>query len=235
LARFLYNANSLAIGGRITRPFDEHIDLPAASVLPITGGKISGSTGPYRLDDRTTGALVLAFDSAETSVEGAEDTSGNCSTRVTARIRGLNVRDRLKAEEVFFQLRLGHDRTSRRTAFDTEGSRYVNLTIDGKPFPVAIQHARSRDASDYETFKKNCGRPESAGKIVHTLADHSALKDEDEGFGCHYVPDFGRIYFAEWTAAPHTQSLTMMRIELGSPVAGKLAIGGGTGNGSFFP
>jgi hypothetical protein len=225
----------LAIGGRITRPFDEHIDLPASSVLPITGGKVSAKAGPYRLNDRTNGALVLAFESAETSVEGAEDQAGRCATLVTARVLGLNVRDRLKADEVFFQLRLGHDPQSRRTAFDTEGTRFVNLTIDGQPFPVAIKHSRCREASDYETFKKTCGRPESAGKIVHTLADHAALKDEEDGFGCHYVPDFGRIYFAEWTAAPHSQSLTMMRIELGSPVGGKVAVGGGTGNGSFYP
>jgi hypothetical protein len=235
MPRFLYNANSLAIGGQITRPFDEHVDLPASCVLPVTGGKISGTSGPYRLNDKTTGDLVLAFDSAETYAEGGQEQSGDCSSLITASVKGLNVRDRLKADEVFFQLKIGHSLQNRRNTFDTTGSRFVNLTIDGKPFPVDLDHDRCRQASDYNTFKSACGLRESAGKLVHTLAKHPELKDDDETAGWHHVPDFGRIYFAEWTAAEHSQSLTMMRIELGSPVGGKLSVGGGSGNGSFFP
>jgi hypothetical protein len=233
LSRFLFNANSLAIDGYITQPFDESIDLPVASVIPTTGGKVTARYDAYRLPAK--GDVVLAFDSAESSVETEGDGSGDCSTLLRSRIAGLNVEDRLKADEVIFQCRVTHEIKTRRNVFDTTGSGFVNLTLDGAAFEVRIDNSLSRAASDYDEFKKKFPQPETMGKIVYTLAQNPELKNDEDGFGLYHLKGLGRIYFAEWTAAPYTQSMTMLRLMLGCPAKGKVVIGGGGGNGSFYP
>jgi hypothetical protein len=49
------------------------------------------------------------------------------------------------------------------------------------------------------------------------------------------VPNFGNIYLGEVHIKDNERHITMMRLELGSPVAGSLALGGGSGNGSTYP
>jgi hypothetical protein len=49
------------------------------------------------------------------------------------------------------------------------------------------------------------------------------------------VPNFGHIYLGEVHIKDNERHITMMRLELGSPVAGSLALGGGQGNGTSFP
>jgi len=50
-----------------------------------------------------------------------------------------------------------------------------------------------------------------------------------------HVPDFGYIVLGELFLSPHGRRLTMMRLHLGSPVQGDLAVAGGEGNGTTFP
>jgi hypothetical protein len=50
-----------------------------------------------------------------------------------------------------------------------------------------------------------------------------------------YVPDFGYLVLGEMFLSPHGRRLTMLRLHLGSPVQGDLAIAGGEGNGTTYP
>jgi hypothetical protein len=235
MPRFLFHANSFAVGGHITRPFDRHIDSQAACALPTCGGRTSGQAGPYKLNDPASGRLILSYDSAETAAIGEADSSGAHQTTVSSKIRNFNVLDVLKADEIIFHVVLTHNGGA-HSAVDTTNSRFVNLTISGQPFDVGLEHTKSHDAADYDAFRKKYPEHrESHGRVLHSLGKHPALKFGDEDFGYLDVPDFGRIYFAEWIVAPETQALTMLRLQLGSPVAGRLAIGGGNGNGTSYP
>jgi hypothetical protein len=49
------------------------------------------------------------------------------------------------------------------------------------------------------------------------------------------IPQVGRLYLGELSSSDDTKQLTMMRIELGSPVVGRIAVAGPTGNGKWFP
>jgi hypothetical protein len=49
------------------------------------------------------------------------------------------------------------------------------------------------------------------------------------------IPDVGRLYLGELTSSEDTKRLTMMRLELGSPVVGSLAVAGLETNGKWFP
>jgi hypothetical protein len=236
MARFIFNANSFGIGGHITRPFDQYIDAQAACVLPSTGGRAAASAPAFHLKDPSSGRLVLAFDSIETSIRGDEGPVGNFATVVSTSIRNLNVLDVFKADEVNCRYTLNYDLKDRRVSIDADGSQFVNLTIGGEPFDISLDYSMAQDAADFKAFKKKHPEmKESKGKINYSLARGKNIKFKDDDFGYFDVPDFGRIYFAEWTAAEDTQSLTMFRMELGSPVGGQMSGGGGSGNGTPFP
>jgi hypothetical protein len=232
MPRFKFHANSLAVSGRITRPFDQTIDPMAKCDLPEAGGQTSAVAPAYKLTIPGTGTTVLAFDSAETLIRGEEAPAGTFSTVVDTSLKNLNVLDVLRAAEVNFHLALRFDTAIGRPTIDSAGSRFVGLTLNGQPFDVQVDDSMSRQAADYQNFKKTHPHlKEKDGKIPYSLGRNPQLKFNDPDFGYYHVPGFGRIYFAEWVAAPDTQSLTMFRIELGSPVGGTVTVCGGTGNG----
>ena len=47
------------------------------------------------------------------------------------------------------------------------------------------------------------------------------------------VPDFGKIFFGELLIADMSRRLTMMRLDLGSPLGGSLACGEVQSNGTW--
>jgi hypothetical protein len=49
------------------------------------------------------------------------------------------------------------------------------------------------------------------------------------------VPHVGTIYLAELFVSENTKRLNMLRVELGSPVAGSLAVSGPETNGDWYP
>ncbi len=236
MARFIFNASAFGIGGHITRPFDQYIDTQAACVLPSTGGKASACAPAYRLKDPESGRLVLSFDQIETTIRGEEGPVGNFATVVSTSIVNFNVLDTFKAEAVTCRYTLNYDLKNKRVTIDADGSQFFNLTIYGEPIDLSLDYAMAQDAADFKAFKKKHPEfKESKGKINYTLARGKNIKNEGDDYGFINVPDFGRVYFAEWTAAEDTQSLTMFRMELGSPVGGKVSGGSGNGNGSSYP
>jgi len=49
------------------------------------------------------------------------------------------------------------------------------------------------------------------------------------------IPGFGTVYFGEITLAPQMRRLTMVRVNLGSPIGGDFASGDVMDNGSISP
>jgi hypothetical protein len=147
-------------------------------------------------------------------------------------VRNINVGNVLKADEVTLCLTLMYDLSTDRVTIGTEGSRFVNLTIGGVAFEVAMDHGLGHEAADYEAFRNNHPQHiEKRGRIHYALGRHPLLKFDASGNGYHHQQNFGRVYFGEWTAAPYAQSLTMLRLRLGSPQEGGGGFGGGGGNG----
>jgi hypothetical protein len=229
---FIYNAHGIAVAGRITRPFVRPLEPQGVCVLPACGGNVSSRAGAFSLSDPESGRLLFSYSSAVTSVDGSESASGVHRTALQSTVRDINVANVLKADEVTLKLILEYDLAADRVTVASEDSRYVNLTIAGQSFDVALDHAMAREAADYESFRRNHPEhPERRGKIHYALGRHPLLKFDSTGYGYHHHPDFGRVYFGEWHAAPCTQHLTMLRLDLGSPQAGDLLLGGGNGNG----
>jgi hypothetical protein len=49
------------------------------------------------------------------------------------------------------------------------------------------------------------------------------------------LEDFGKIYFGEMFITDKARRLTMVRVQLGSPVGGELIVADGETNGDGFP
>ena len=50
-----------------------------------------------------------------------------------------------------------------------------------------------------------------------------------------YIPHVGNLYLAEVFSSADTKRLTMLRLELGSPFAGTVALAEPVTNGSWYP
>jgi hypothetical protein len=224
------------VAGRITRPIDRQLEPRGVCVLPASGGTFSSRDGAFSLSDPASGEFLLSYDSAETSIQGYESAAGIHTTVIVSTVRNIDVGHVLRADEVTAKLTLNYDLQTHRVTIGTEGSRLVNLTIGGEVFDVPLDHALGREAADYETFRKNYpGRRERGGRVHYALGRHPRLKFDESGSGYHHQPGFGRVYFGEWSAAPYTQSITMLRLRLGSPQEGDVGLGSGDGNGTPPP
>ncbi len=243
MPRFIYNANAVGVAGRITRPISHEIEPQGACILPSSGGIVESRTGPFILTDPVSGNLIFSYGSAETSIQGSESSNGIHTTVVVSTVREINVGNVLKADEITAKLALCYQVAGDRVTIDTEGSRFVNLTIGGQPFAVDVDHAMAREASDYEKFKKKHSElHEKFGKITWVLGRNKDLNPDEDGEPHRRQPNLGRIYFAEWQTGPGTQRLSMMRLQLGSPQAGDdtppegdITFGDTGGNGQMYP
>lgn len=236
MPRFIYNANAVGVAGRITRPISREIEPQGACILPSTGGNVQCRTGPFSLTDPDSGNLIFCYGSAETSIQGSETSSGIHTTVVVSTVRDINVGNVLKADEITAKLTMCYQVAGDHVTIDTEGSRFVNLTIGGQPFVVDVDYAMARDASDFEKFKKKHSElREKFGKITWVLGRNKDLTPDDDGEPHRKQPNFGKIYFAEWQTGPGTQRLSMMRLKLGSPQEGEITFGDGGGNGQEYP
>lgn len=79
--------------------------------------------------------------------------------------------------------------------------------------------------------------PESKGIVLLSLVKGIQTNcPEIQSWGNVIVlPQFGTIYLAEFYLEDKARSLTMLRAELGSPVAGTVTAAVGQGNGTTFP
>ncbi|MBB5343460.1 choice-of-anchor P family protein [Tunturibacter empetritectus] len=71
-------------------------------------------------------------------------------------------------------------------------------------------------------------------KSVRTAKSTVSLQELPYGYAIH-IPHFGSVYLAELFCSADTKRLTMLRVELGSPVVGSLAVTGPVTNGNWYP
>jgi len=231
---FLYNAHGSALGGFITRPFNEVIESVADASLPVTGGYGSARVSNYKYHE------LISIREAYTQVSGSKSEDGSYNTLISVTLEGLNFADMITADRIVARLATHHDGRDGETRVVPEGSEFVNLRIGGEPVDTTAIDPTLTRFPTFGEFKEKSGRslaPSKSGmarcclltKIGHsrvqTIGDQQVI----------VVPDFGKVYLGEVYLKESTKHITMMRLELGSPVAGSVALGGGSGNGTSFP
>jgi len=258
--RFLFQANAVALGGSITRPYQEVIETQASSCLPITGG-----TGRARVENFRHRDLV-SFTSAHSSVTGDERKEGGRAVRrtlTTVTVEGLNVSNVVTADAVV--ARLVSDQTGSQSSMSLLpiGSYFVNLRIAGVPVQTSARDVLCRTGRP--SLLRDASK-QKAGDVPGHLSVFSEWKDPGLGEesssaeyteqrvltylfdlgdlppGCELrkdggisVPGFGAVFVGEFFVTQFSRQLTMLRIEMGSPVGGTLLAAHVGGNGSTHP
>ncbi len=89
----------------------------------------------------------------------------------------------------------------------------------------------------YKWHRQQPGLPESKGIVQCSLVKEIKCTCPDLKRYGHVLllPQVGKIHLAEILLTRHSRRLTMLRLELGSPVEGTLTLGSGEGNGVAYP
>ena len=175
--RFVFRGNAAAFGGRFVRPDDVTLDTPAASSLPVVGGR-SASTiegeEARRFNERFKGHL--SFAAASTLAEGRFDdraqaielTHGRVreealaiSTRVRAEIKTLTVGhdQRLRVGRMVAELRSKNPRDVGEPPIAVGDLAIEDLTIDGFRLKIVLD---SSVFNEFDTQSKLLGRAAKA-------------------------------------------------------------------------
>ncbi len=228
---YLYHAHGSALGGYITRPFCEAIEPVASLSLPVSGGYGSIQVSDYHY------RKIITIKHAQTQVSGTQAKDGSYNTLITTTLEGVNVADMIHADRIVARITTHHDGGDGETSVVTAGSEFYKLRIAGEDVKFELDHAPTKYAT-FAEYKKNVkGFQESKGMIrcslVRNLGHSFATKTGDQEV--IRIPHFGTIYIGEVYMKESQRQLTMLRLELGSPVGGAVALGGGQGNGTTYP
>lgn len=248
---FLYNAHGHALSGHIQRPIDHFIEVQACASLPTTGGH-----GGTRVDNFQV-PRVVSFKSGQSHVSGSQNKiDGSYTTLVSSSIEDLNILDVVTADRVVAHISSHHMLNDDEPSIITVGSKFVNLRIAGHPVEVDLDHefflkadtfaAITKELASSSSFRKiaedpfHTGHPQKLpnppGAVICTLVKNMTNCPGITRKGNVYViPQFGKVFVAEVIAQHAQRTLTMLRLELGSPVSGLIVAAQVQGNGTGYP
>jgi hypothetical protein len=220
---FLYHALASGVSGRITEPFQDLVEVQAASAIPPTGGYSSSRVENFRYKD------IFSFRSSAAATTGNfSDAKQRYTTSATVTVEGVNILGVITADRVVARLVSEQSKDPKeKPVFTIAGSHFEDLRVAGCPLHVRPDFGRLVD----------CRRSERVD--LRTVMIPLEL-DPSYGLKMHLdgaieVPEFGKVYLLELLTTPCYQSLTMLRLELGCPVTGKASVAHGSTNGEFFP
>lgn len=217
---FLYHALATGVSGKVTLPFHELIEVQGASALPFTGGHSSSRVHGFNYRD------IFSFASASTLTTGSES-SDSYNTLATATVEGLNILNVLTADRVVTRIASKYVKGTGEQSATFVGSGFENLRIVGNRVEIGIAPERLKSSRRSEKVW--------FGTVAASIDLEGSSGLEVQEDGAMYVPEFGRLYFAESVVTGCYQSLTMFRIELGCAVKGTVAGAHASTNGEPFP
>ena len=251
--RFHYNANGHALSAQFDRPIKRLIEVQAPATLPTIGGYGSSRVNDFRFNE------LISFKSAYSYVSGSEQQEKDTlyhTTLVTTTVEGLNIMDVVTADRVVARLSASYEFGHDESKIIPLGSKFENLQIAGCPVKVDFDHelflkmetfadVRKEFESNSE-FRKIAQDPFQSGtsqkpgpcgvllcslvKSIETTCP--GIKIQGHGI---VVPKFGTIFLGEFLAEHGKRTLTMIRLELGSPVSGSGVVAQVSGNGHHWP
>ena len=233
---YLYHGHAFGVDADITDPGPHRLNGHARCALP------DGKAGKY--DGQHEGFQMpggLSHGRCVTSVYAKdEDKEGYFRTEIRSTVDNLTVDgkhrlsvDRIELGMVSVYRRSWFDRPGfhgRRTRVLPIGCRIVNPTLDGKPFRIELPAPFHYSADRRETYLAD-DDPDAA---IDAEIRQAILESPSR---VTYVPNFGRIFFGEWTLvpAPNLQpvhQISMLRMAFSSPPSGSGTGGNGQGGGS---
>lgn len=273
-SRFRFQGHAIGAGGRIRNPFQEIIEIQAASALPEIGGYGSTRATGFRYRE------ILQFSVAHTEVTGSRTTGAGgqpvYNTLIKSTVEGLDLMGMVTADRVVANLvSEHHGEPDGEPSIKLAGTRFENLRIAGVPVKVDLcldvfdrlhthQHVVDAYGKDREfrqlfdglTMRNRLqdapervqrwfhGAPADEREMPHTkgitcLSLVRSLQPEKppefKGWGhVVHVEGFGTIQLAELQLSKHTRRLTMIQVNLGSPVEGDVMAASVDDGGSTY-
>lgn len=240
---FHYHANAHVLSARFTRPIQHVVEVQAATSLPSIGGIGSARVENFRLNEH------LSFKAGYSHVSGSEkEQNGKTihTTMATAVVEGLNILDVVTADRIVARLSSSYDPDDEESRILVIGSRFENLRVAGCKVDVELHHelalkldtfaATRKEFASNADFRKMAEDPFAPGKLPAKIEAHGvihcSLVKDIQPAKCHgvvryghyghvlEVPEFGKIHLAEILLQHGRKTLTMLRLELGSPNGG---------------
>jgi hypothetical protein len=254
---FIFHASAMAFSGHVTRPLEHLIEVQAGTSLPTTGGHGSARVENFRFNQMVS---FKAGYSQVSGSEKVVDGKTTYTTLSSAVLEGLNIQDVVTADRIVARLSSSYVPGEHESRILTIGSRFENLRVAGCEVEVELhdelaldlgtfEGARNKYKSDADfqrivdhPFSKD---PKSSLSTPKDIAAHgsihcSLVKKFDPAdcpgiftrHGCALeVEEFGKIYLAEVLLSHGSKTLTMIRVELGSPSGGGFSGAQGSSNG----
>jgi hypothetical protein len=243
---FHYHANGLALSGRLDRPMQHMIEVQAGTTLPSTGGYCNARVDNFHFDD------LVSFKAGYTYVSGSEQVQDGrtlYTTQVTSVVEGLNIHDMVTADRIVARLASSYEQGDESKIL-VLGSRFENLRIAGKKFDVEFHDELAMKLDTFAAARKEYETNPEFGEMAKDFFDPGSVPKKIDINGvvrCSLVkellpaelpairrhgrfghilavPEFGKIHLAELALEHGRKNLTMMRVELGSPIQGQLMI-----------
>jgi hypothetical protein len=247
-----YNAHGHGLSARFERPVEHLIDVQAASSLPTIGGHGNARVNDFKFQE------FVSFKTAYSHVSGSQKREdGTYTTLTTATIEGLNILDVVTADRIVARLASQHPSEHHEPHIVVLGSKFDNLRIAGCPAEVELNHELFLRLDTFEAIRKELASnsdfrkmaedphqtgqtqkvPDAQGVLLCSLVKDMkttcpGVKRQGHAF---VVPQFGKVYVAEMLAQHGMRTLTMLRLEMGSPVSGTAVAVEAAVNGHTWP
>ncbi|HEY2322182.1 MAG TPA: hypothetical protein VGJ82_04875 [Thermoanaerobaculia bacterium] len=235
---FAYHAHALGLSASLTRPCCETIPSLATASLSITGGESYSTVRNFDWKG------LISFDEASAYATGSVDNviidnerRARYNTLSTVTVRNLNVANMVHADLVVARV------TSKHIAGDPEGeitftgSTIQGLVVAGRHVDVGLDERPFLEAPTYDQFVRQHKQAQVDQNETPNVYCTSLAATLNREKGCKIpIPEFGTIYFAQVIMKPGYRRISMLRFELGCPIAGTVEVAGGESNGvEYWP
>jgi len=247
---YLHNAHGHALSGQVTAPFSDTIEAQAATSLPHTGGHGSASANNFSYKN------MISFKAARTHTVGGVDSNKNYTSMISVCVEGFNILDVITADRIVARMATSHKPDEPEASITIAGTHFDNLRIAGSAVAVSLDNqilpridtfqALMNQLAKDPNFKNialnpfgTTAMPEPGlhGAIVWSCIQRPLPTIAGATATNHWydIPEFGRVYLCELTCEYRKRRLTMLRIEMGSPITRNAIALDLQGNGTPIP
>ena len=238
---FHFHAHGHALSGEFRHPLWSIIPAQASAALSTIGGHAIARVEDFHFQD------FVCFKSAHTHISGKRRRDETFVTHASTVVRGLNILGMVTADRIVSRLTSVHSPKEPEGHIIAEDSRFEGLKIAGEDVKVILRHDLLVKCKTFGDLTKGIAGDKKSGKIVALDEDRQVAicslveKIETKLSGVDVkqhlieVKNFGKIFLAEIFAEPGTKTLTMLRLELGSPHVANIAAAETTTNGQPTP
>lgn len=218
---FHFHAEGHALSGEFRHPGRHIIAAQASTSLPTIGGRAHAHADHFHCED------FVSFRTAHTEVSGRRIDENTLTTHATTIVEDLNILDVVTADRIVLRLTSTHNRENPEGHITAGGTEFQNLRVAGHEVKVILRHKLLANCPYFADIGKQVAKDKESGRIAKQNARvvicslvekiETDLPGVDPRQHVFAVPNFGKIALAEIFAEPGTRTVTMLRLELGSP------------------